>query len=492
MHGCVDGRRAGVLSSRSRSRTRDLFHPHRRRPKWRRPRSSSTIPSRSPTTRPGSGSSARRASRWPPSRGSRSSRSRRRRSPRWRARPCASASSSCAREHNEQVARILSDPEASQNDKGVALAFLRNAEIAARGELPICQDTGTATVVAKKGQGVWTGVRDEEFISQGIWETYQQQNLRYSQTSALTLYEEKNTGDNLPAQVDLYATPGAEYKFLFVAKGGGSANKTMLWQETKALLNPATLEKFLVDKMKYLGHRGLPAVPHRHRHRRHLGRGLPEDGEAGLHQVLRRPAHHGRRRRPGLPRRGAGAEAAGGRQQAGHRRPVRRQVLRPRRPGGAPAAPRRLLPGGHGRLLLGRPQHQGQDRQGRALARGPGPRSRPPHPGRLQDRQARARRQGRPQPAHEGDPGRAVEAPGLHAAAPQRDAGGGARHRPRQVQGADRRRQGRAAVPQGPPGLLRRPGQDAARGSPRAPSARPPPGAWTPTWTCCSRTGPRW
>jgi fumarate hydratase class I len=161
-------------------------------------------------------------------------------------------------EHNEQVAKILSDPEASQNDKGVAVAFLRNAEIAAQGQLPICQDTGTATVMGKKGQGVWTGARDEEFISKGIWETYQQQNLRYSQTSALTLYEEKNTGDNLPAQVDLYATPGAEYKFLFVAKGGGSANKTMLWQETKALLNPATLEKFLVDKMKYLGTAACP------------------------------------------------------------------------------------------------------------------------------------------------------------------------------------------------------------------------------------------
>jgi fumarate hydratase, class I len=160
--------------------------------------------------------------------------------------------------HNEQVAKILSDPEASQNDKGVALAFLRNAEIAARGELPICQDTGTATVVAKKGQGVWTGADDEAAIAKGIWETYRKENLRYSQTSALTLYEEKNTGDNLPAQVDLYATKGNEYKFLFVAKGGGSANKTMLWQETKALLNPATLEKFLVEKMKYLGTAACP------------------------------------------------------------------------------------------------------------------------------------------------------------------------------------------------------------------------------------------
>ncbi len=162
------------------------------------------------------------------------------------------------RAHNEQVAKILSDPEASANDKGVAIAFLRNAEIAARGELPVCQDTGTATIVAKKGQQVWTGAKDEEWLSKGVWETYQKENLRYSQTTALNLYDEKNTGDNLPAQIDLYATDGAEYKFLFVTKGGGSANKTMLWQETKALLTPDRLEKFLVDKMKHLGTAACP------------------------------------------------------------------------------------------------------------------------------------------------------------------------------------------------------------------------------------------
>ncbi|HEX9402001.1 MAG TPA: fumarate hydratase [Anaeromyxobacter sp.] len=160
--------------------------------------------------------------------------------------------------HNEQVAKILADPEASQNDKGVALAFLKNAEIAAKGELPICQDTGTATIVGKKGQQVWTGVKDEQFLSEGVYQTYTGENLRYSQTAALDMYKEVNTGTNLPAQIDLYATEGAEYKFLFVAKGGGSANKTMLWQETKALLNPATLEKFLVDKMKYLGTAACP------------------------------------------------------------------------------------------------------------------------------------------------------------------------------------------------------------------------------------------
>jgi fumarate hydratase class I len=160
--------------------------------------------------------------------------------------------------HNEQVAKILSDAEASPNDKGVALAMLRNAQIAAQGELPVCQDTGTATIVAKKGQQVWTGVRDEQFLSEGVHITYTQENLRYSQTAALDMYKEVNTGTNLPAQIDIYATEGAEYKFLFVAKGGGSANKMMLWQETKALLNPATLEKFLVDKMKHLGTAACP------------------------------------------------------------------------------------------------------------------------------------------------------------------------------------------------------------------------------------------
>ena len=160
--------------------------------------------------------------------------------------------------HNEQVAKILSDPEASPNDRGVAMAFLRNAEISANFELPLCQDTGTATIVAKKGQQVWTGVKDEEYLSKGVYKTYTEENLRYSQTVALDMYEEKNTGTNLPAQIDIMATDGDYYKFLFITKGGGSANKTMLYQETKALLTPANLEKFLVDKMKYLGTAACP------------------------------------------------------------------------------------------------------------------------------------------------------------------------------------------------------------------------------------------
>lgn len=160
--------------------------------------------------------------------------------------------------HLEKVAAILTDPESSPNDRGVAIAMLRNAEVAAEGVLPTCQDTGTATIVGKKGQQVWTGGTDEEFLSKGVYKTYTEENLRYSQTIPLNMYDEVNSGTNLPPQIDLYATSGMEYKFLFVAKGGGSANKNMLYQETKALLNPASLEKFLVEKMKSLGTAACP------------------------------------------------------------------------------------------------------------------------------------------------------------------------------------------------------------------------------------------
>jgi fumarate hydratase class I len=160
--------------------------------------------------------------------------------------------------HNEQVAKILWDAEASENDRWVALTFLRNAEVAARGDLPMCQDTGTATIVAWKGQQVWTGVKDEEYLSKGVYRTYAQENLRYSQAAPLDMYREVNTGTNLPAQIDIYATDGAGYQFLFLAKGGGSANKTMFWQETKALLAPEQLEKFLLEKIKQLGTAACP------------------------------------------------------------------------------------------------------------------------------------------------------------------------------------------------------------------------------------------
>jgi fumarate hydratase class I len=160
--------------------------------------------------------------------------------------------------HLKQVAAILDDPEASDNDRGVALALLKNAEIASKGQLPMCQDTGTATIIAKKGQRVWTGAKDEEHLARGVYETYTKENLRYSQTLPVSMYEEKNSGTNLPGQIDIYATGGDHYEFLFVAKGGGSANKSFLYQETKALLNPKRLESFMAEKMRTLGTAACP------------------------------------------------------------------------------------------------------------------------------------------------------------------------------------------------------------------------------------------
>lgn len=162
------------------------------------------------------------------------------------------------RKHNEQVAEIFRDPEASENDKFVAFCMLDNAAISAKFELPFCQDTGTATIVAKKGEQVWTRCDDEEWLSKGVWEAYTRENLRYSQTLAVDMYREKNSGNNLPAQIDIYAKPGMAYEFLFVTKGGGSANKTMLFQETKATLAPDKLKPFLVEKMRSLGTAACP------------------------------------------------------------------------------------------------------------------------------------------------------------------------------------------------------------------------------------------
>ncbi len=162
------------------------------------------------------------------------------------------------RAHLEQIAAILTDTEASDNDKYVALTMLRNAEVAAKGTLPLCQDTGTATIFAKKGQQIWTGVKDEYYLSAGVYRTFTEDNLRYSQTVPINMYDEVNSKCNLPAQIDILATEGMQYDFLFVNKGGGSANKTMLFQETKAVLNPASLEKFLTEKMRTLGTAACP------------------------------------------------------------------------------------------------------------------------------------------------------------------------------------------------------------------------------------------
>lgn len=160
--------------------------------------------------------------------------------------------------HLEKVRKILDDPEATDNDKYVALTLLQNSVVAAQGELPTCQDTGTGTVVAKKGELVMTGANDAEALSRGIYNAYVNQNLRYSQVVPLNMFEETNSGSNLPAQVDVYSVPGGKFEFLFLAKGGGSANKTFLYQETRALLNPESLTKFMEQKIASLGTAACP------------------------------------------------------------------------------------------------------------------------------------------------------------------------------------------------------------------------------------------
>jgi len=160
--------------------------------------------------------------------------------------------------HLEKLATILKDPEASDNDRFVAHTMLMNQVVSAEGELPTCQDTGTAIVVAKKGENVWTGANDAEYLSKGVYETYKERNLRYSQVVPYTMFDEKNTGNNLPAQIDIYAEEGNKYEFLFLTKGGGSGNKTFLFQETKALLTEEALTKFITEKVKYLGTSACP------------------------------------------------------------------------------------------------------------------------------------------------------------------------------------------------------------------------------------------
>ena len=160
--------------------------------------------------------------------------------------------------HLRQLRAILDDPQASGNDKFVAGDLLKNACIAAGGVLPMCQDTGTAIVMGKRGQQVLTDGRDEEHIARGVYDAYTKLNLRYSQLAPLTMWEERNTGSNLPAQIELYATAGAEYRFLFMAKGGGSANKSYLYQETKAVLSPARMATFLEEKIRSLGTAACP------------------------------------------------------------------------------------------------------------------------------------------------------------------------------------------------------------------------------------------
>ena len=276
--------------------------------------------------------------------------------------------------HLRQLRAILDDPEASPNDRYVARDLLQNANIAAGGVLPMCQDTGTAIVMGKRGQQVLTDGRDEEHLARGVYDAYTQLNLRYSQMAPLTMWDEKNTGSNLPAQIELYATDGDAYKFLFMAKGGGSANKSYLYQETKAVLNPTRMASFLEEKIRAIGTSACPPY--------HLAIVVGgTSAEYALKTAKYASARYldtlpteGSMARQRLPRRRARADRARHHQEDRDRGAVRRQVLLPRRAGDQAAQARGVLPGRDRGLLLGRPAGGRQDHRRRGLPRGAGDR----------------------------------------------------------------------------------------------------------------------
>ena len=212
--------------------------------------------------------------------------------------------------HLKSLKSIVEDPEASDNDKFVAFDFLKNANIAAGGVLPMCQDTGTAIIMGKKGRLVFTDGEDEAALAEGSRDAYLKKNLRYSQLAPLSMFQEKNTANNMPAQVEIYAEGDDEYKLLFIAKGGGSANKAFLYQATPSILTHDRMIAFLKEKILTLGTAACPPY--------HLAiciggtsrRTDDENGEARLHQVSRQPADQGQRGRPRLPRRRDGAGGA--------------------------------------------------------------------------------------------------------------------------------------------------------------------------------------
>src|SRR5262244_2422826 len=237
--------------------------------------------------------------------------------------------------HLKQLRAIVEDPEASDNDKFVAYDFLKNANIAAGGVLPMCQDTGTAIIMGKKGRLIWTSGDDEAALAEGARDAYLKRNLRYSQLAPISMFEEKNTSSNMPAQVEIYAENehDDEYKFLFMAKGGGSANKSFLYQATPSILTHDRMLAFLREKILTLGTAACPPY--------HLAIGIGG--------------------RPRLPRSRDGRRGAQAHAVARRRRAVRRQVFLPRRAGDPPAAARRLAADRARRVLLGRPPGDGQD-----------------------------------------------------------------------------------------------------------------------------------
>jgi len=263
--------------------------------------------------------------------------------------------------HLNQLASILDDDEASANDRFVAMELLKNANISAGGVLPMCQDTGTAIIMGKKGENVWTGGRDEQALSEGVMKAYAENNLRYSQMAPLSMFKEVGTGTNLPAQIDIGAVPGDSYKFMFMAKGGGSANKTFLHQQTTALLNEKRLTEFAHEKIRTLGTAACPPY--------HLSIVI---GGTSAELTLKTVKLGSCRYLDGLPTHGSenghayrdlelGRTHAQNNKSHGHRRPVRRQIFLPGCAGDSIAASRRILFHRCGGQLQCGSQYQGQD-----------------------------------------------------------------------------------------------------------------------------------
>ena len=377
------------------------------------------------------------------------------------ARPCATSPTSCGPATWRSCAASSTTPRRRPTTASSPSTCCKNANIAAGGVLPMCQDTGTAIVMGKKGQYVLTGGGDEAALARGIFDTYQTTNLRYSQMAPLDMYDEKNTGTNLPAQIEIYAIDGDAYKFLFMAKGGGSANKSYLFQETKALLNPTSLLRVPRREDAPLGTAACPPY--------HLAVVI---GGTSAEYALKTAKLASARYLDALPTEGnelgrgfrdleLEAEVLELTQDVRHRRPVRRQVLLPRRARHPPAPPRRLVPG--------RPSPCRARPTARPWARSP-----PTASSSSSSSTTRPSTCPRSPTTHLGgdvvriDLNRPMDEiraqlsqlPGQDPPVAHRPADRRPRHRPRQAQGAPRRRRGPAAVPEGPRRLLRRPGQD--------------------------------
>ena len=398
----------------------------------------------------------------------------------------------CARRICASLKSIVEDPEATDNDKFVAFDFLKNANIAAGGVLPMCQDTGTAIIMGKKGRLIFTDGDDEGALAEGARDAYLKRNLRYSQLAPLSMFEEKNTANNMPAQVEIYAEGEDAYKFLFIAKGGGSANKAFLFQATPSILTHDRMVAFLKEKVLTLGTAACPPY--------HLAIVI---GGTSAELTMKTVKLASTKYLDSLPTQGS---------EDGHAfrdLAMEQEVLKMTQSLGVGAQfggkyfchdvrvirlPRHgaSLPIGLGRVVLGRPPGDRQDHQGRRVPRGAGAQSGEVSAGG-RDRQARRRgREDRPQQADEGNPGAALEISDQDAAVAVRPDDRGARSGARETARAAGAGAGAAGLFQEPPGVLRRARRRRRRAMRRARSARPPRGGWIRSSRTSRRPAARW